>query len=327
MVQSGDFKKIKLWVDDRLGGVPRYVLSFDDRETMLIHEEIRKCVGFLLCKRAMADPPKVGGTAFLAGIEDENAGVGFAYAVTARHVIEHVQAESPDDKVLLRLNLVAGGFGFIESKVQDWLFHPNEETVDVAVLPLRTPPEFDAQVYRLNPERIAGPEIIVREGIGPGDEVFIAGLFRNHYGTDRNIPVVRIGSIAAMPEEKVKVKWKDASMDAYLIEARSIGGLSGSPVFVHTGPVRLRDGKVMIAEHRGGIWWLLGLMHGHFNVRVPDIDVAEDGLSSFEVNAGLAIVTPATKIMEVINQKKLLDMRQDIVAKFIRAKAAEPDSR
>jgi len=66
-------------------------------------------------------------------------------------------------------------------------------------------------------------------------------------------------------------------------------------------------------------------MHGHFNVRVPDVDVVEDGLSSYEVNTGLAIVIPITKIMEVINQKKLLEKRQEIIAKLTRDKAAEPD--
>ncbi len=60
-------------------------------------------------------------------------------------------------------------------------------------------------------------------------------------------------------------------------------------------------------------------------MRVPDVDVVEDGLSSYEVNTGLAIVIPITKIMEVINQKKLLEKRQEIIAKLTRDKAAEPD--
>ena len=54
-------------------------------------------------------------------------------------------------------------------------------------------------------------------------------------GRDRNFPIVRTGHIAMMPDEKIpKVKIGDweGNADAYLIESRSIGGWSGSPVFV-----------------------------------------------------------------------------------------------
>lgn len=64
-----------------------------------------------------------------------------------------------------------------------------------------------------------------------GDEVFFSGLFYPHSGTRRNIPIVRIGNVAALLEEPV-LNRNGVPMDLYLMESRSIGGLSGSPVFV-----------------------------------------------------------------------------------------------
>ena len=46
------------------------------------------------------------------------------------------------------------------------------------------------------------------------------------------MPILRMGNLAAYPQERVQVE--GVEMDAYLIEARSIGGLSGSPVFYHS---------------------------------------------------------------------------------------------
>jgi len=40
------------------------------------------------------------------------------------------------------------------------------------------------------------------------------------------------GNIAAMPEELIEVR-DFGMMQAYLVESRSLGGISGSPVFVH----------------------------------------------------------------------------------------------
>ena len=73
-------------------------------------------------------------------------------------------------------------------------------------------------------------KVIKENEIEVGEEVFVTGLFSHHHGQSKNIPIVRVGNISAMPEEKIQTK--EHLMDAYLIEARSIGGLSGSPVFV-----------------------------------------------------------------------------------------------
>jgi hypothetical protein len=66
------------------------------------------------------------------------------------------------------------------------------------------------------------------EQIGIGNEVAFAGLFVNHHGKKRNEPIVRFGNICGIPSEPVSTKAGD--IEAYLVESRSVGGLSGSPV-------------------------------------------------------------------------------------------------
>jgi hypothetical protein len=39
-----------------------------------------------------------------------------------------------------------------------------------------------------------------------GDEVIISGLFRHHVGTKRNIPIIRVGNLSALDEEKITTR-------------------------------------------------------------------------------------------------------------------------
>jgi hypothetical protein len=146
-------------------------------------------------------------------------------------------------------------------------------------------------------------EAMSANAVGPGDEVFITGLFRHHHGQQRKIPIVRVGNLAALTEERVVTK-DFGPIDAYLIEARSIGGLSGSPVFPNLGVVRFINGVVKHAT-TGPIQLLLGLIHGHFDTQDSNIDeAAEDSdksLSNAKVNTGIAIVTPITKVIQAMN--------------------------
>jgi hypothetical protein len=208
------------------------------------------------------------------------------------------------------MNLKKGGADFISAKISEWMFHPTEPNVDVAVLPFAPSREFDYLAYPIT-------SIIDKNNtqqIGIGDEVFVTGLFTKHSGVSKNIPIVRLGHVVAMPEEPVEVK--EGSIEAYLIEARSFGGLSGSPVFVHLGLVRYINGLVKTLQGSGFIFYLLGIIRGHWNWTEEDYDSVPDvEMNSEAVNIGIAIVTPASKILEVIDQPKLLEIkRQDMAA-------------
>ena len=132
----------------------------------------------------------------------------------------------------------------------------------------------------------------------PGDDVFLTGLFANHLGRDRNLPIVRCGNLAAMPEEPVATEV--GPMEAFLIEARSIGGLSGSPCFVSLGQYRL-IGRELQPQNQLATF-LLGMVHGHWDAKGGDI-VPTSVDEQETINKGIAIVIPAHHILETIRQE------------------------
>ena len=61
----------------------------------------------------------------------------------------------------------------------------------------------------------ATQEIIDARGIGPGDDLVVMGLFASHVGRRRNLPIVRTGNIASMPQEPLVDPNTGQSYDAY----------------------------------------------------------------------------------------------------------------
>jgi len=295
---------LEVFADYRIGGEPRYYVADNKDVLMQVPDEVRKCVLFICCQSP--DRLELLGTAFLVAEPIENTDYIFPYIVTAKHLIEDVRRYGIDEKVYLRVNQRDGNFRFIATDIKSWIFHPDDPFVDVAVLPLVLPAELD---YRAFP--IAGAVTkgrIPNLGIGVGDEIFLVGLFIYHAGTGKNIPIIRVGNIAAMPEEPVQTA--KGLMDAYLIEVRSIGGLSGSPVFVHLPPVRFHEDRPKFLQR--DYFYLLGLIYGHYwdlPESASDATLGEDALKE-TINTGIAIVIPASKIIEIINQPELNQLKE-----------------
>lgn len=299
---------------------------------MIVPDEIRKCVVFVGYRLPNGEM-SLQGTAFftIRQIDITGFDVGFVHLVTAAHVIQNIsKKDNFDGAILLRANMKDGTASIIETDVNAWRFHPTETEVDVAVLPFAGPltEMTDAKVIPYS--MFFNDEIREREVIGLGDEVFLTGLFVNHYGRQRNIPIVRAGNIAALPEEKVYSRF--GIFDAYLIEARSIGGLSGSPVFLHLGFDRKfeKDKLLMGTGQRLGTYFLLGLMHGHYKAPLPSDDqlaLTDAALLEEEaVNMGIAIVVPSEKILETLEQPMIREQENMIEKRDREQMAAIPDS-
>lgn len=289
-------------------------------ELMQVPDEIRDSVVFLYSQQDLG--PAAMGTAFFVAITagDESQpltpGVdGHPYLVTARHVIDGIRDYGTDGKVHVRVNLRDGGIAFVETEADEWRsLSDGADLVDIAVLPWGSTPQLlDYKVIPVVPMFVTD-ELITQDNIGLGDDLFMTGLFVNHFGERRNIPIVRMGNIATMPGEPVATDL--GSMTAYLIESRSVGGLSGSPVFVEVDPLRSvtvdpLGGTVRASTARlSRRFYLLGLVHGHWDAQFA----AGDGASVPDplVNMGVAIVVPTQKIMEVLNMPKLVrERRQD----------------
>jgi hypothetical protein len=262
---------------------------------MQVPDTIRKCVCFLFFKKE--GESRLAGTAFFLGGPLEpitSPGVvGWGGTVTARHVIDGIMGTSDDGKVYMRLNRLDGRIATAETEAADWATHREGQTVDVAAFPfLPDNRVFDHLIYPS--DHILTTDLIDEEAVGVGDEVFLAGLFANHAGIEQNIPIVRVGNIAAMLGEEVQTKL--GPMEAYLIEARSMGGLSGSPVFVNLGSVRQTPNLPPFTMGRNTLY-LLGVMHGHW-------DTAMDALGNETVNMGIAIVPPISKAVDILSERE-----------------------
>lgn len=244
--------------------------------------EIRKSVVFVGFEKH--DGTRLfAGSAFLIRYEGAHPRVAPVFLVTARHVIDKIRGLGLEE-VLVRYNSKGGQAVWEAYRINQWQVHPSARDLDVAFLHLGdAPPDVDHLTVPTG--MFAHGAVLAQHGVIAGDEVFMVGLFYRHVGRDRNIPIVRVGNIACLDEEKVATK-ELGLIDAYLVEARSTGGLSGSPVFMDLHRPRM-DGRRNGQSDRGIV--VLGLVHGHY-------DVEDDVTRAEPVNAGIALIVPAKSI-------------------------------
>lgn len=233
---------------------------------------------------------------------------GYLYFVTALHVARDLAHR--DVYVLANRKDGNGTTEVLASDPPLWYMHPTDPTCDVAVC--RMAFNKEAEVLPIPISELLTSQLIEQFSIGIGDEVFATGFFSEAPNTTKNIPILRHGNIAMMPGEQIQTELGYA--DVLLVEARSIGGLSGSPVFVRpTGKIPVQEegtGQIEAVLGLRDKIKLLGLMHGHWDVKESELNcptINQDRKRG--VNYGVAIVTPAAKIIETLNRKELLDER------------------
>jgi hypothetical protein len=304
----------ELYCDTRLGGVKRWYIGRPEEADMRIPDEMRKCVVFV-GYRNREGVHCFAGTAFFVSRELIGLQKSFMYVVTAKHVIDKIRDKNCD-KVCLRTNFSDGKARWVDTDIGHWIYHPDEsQVVDIAAYPAALAPSMDHLTIPLS--NFVTDEIL-KKHVGIGSEIFMAGLFANHHGQQRNIPIVRVGNIIAMPEEQVETSL--GFMDAYLIEARSLGGISGSPVFATVRGFQTTETELGVSIGHADAFHLMGLMHGHWDLK-DDIDAdavsTEDISGKKNVNMGIAIVVPSSKLLEVIRQP-MQRKREDEVEKDLR---------
>lgn len=313
-----------LYRDSRFGEKDRWVYG-DPRDAMKMPDDHKQCLGFIVSKKLTGkiEVENYEGTAFFISIPSNLKGKRFYYLVTAKHVLfdEGGKLISP---LYLRLNTKDGGRADILID-GTWEFSENDN-IDVAVMGIAPPSteHFDWKHCHYHPsgsdmgkenarDNVFADQVAINEWqIGLGDELRVVGLFSKRTGNKRNIPIVRSGIISAMPEEpieaeimkygkKVKVKF-----NAYLGEIRSIGGLSGSPVFVaieHFRKPRKENEERPLIMGVGYRIFLLGLIRGHWHYekQTSFITGAAHKLKDIEqVNMGMALITPIQDVLDVL---------------------------
>ena len=226
------------------------------------------------------------------------------YLVTAKHVAEKLE----DCPFVIGFNSKDGKKAVMDADDVRWYYHPTEpKAVDAAVTPFGTAQYESLDLELIAEHQFATPDVIKESCIGIGDEIVAIGLFTRFSGAHQHFPIVRTGNLAMLPAERIPVKGFDP-MEAYLVEGRSIGGLSGSPVWVRqTVNFGMKDDKGKFFPFSGlGHGYFLGLLHGHWEV--PATFENTEGAEA--VNMGVSIVVPARKILEVINHPELVAMRK-----------------
>lgn len=268
-----------------------------------VPDTVLKSVGFL-CEVTYTDGAGVVdadpiGTGFFVTVRSPGGRYWFFF-VTAAHVAESLKGKS----AYVLVNKKEGGAKSVNEIDGAWWLHPTDKSCDVAIVLCRIASDLDVVCI---PQTLFATDKNIQElGIGVGDEVFMAGLFTLAPGEGENLPIVRHGNIAMMPNQQIQTDRGFA--DVYLVEARSTGGMSGSPVFVReTIHLPLDADKPDLVMRGLGRMYFLGLMLGHWDIKESELnDYAINHDRTHGVNIGIGIVVPAYKILETILQPDIV---------------------
>jgi hypothetical protein len=246
------------------------------------------------------------------------------FLITADHILDSIKE---DGEFSVRLNRHSGDCRTVTIKKTP-IFRHSDKRNDIAIFFFTFDPTiYDHKCFLL----LRDHHIKQLEKYSPciGDEVVSIGLYTTHYGITKNVPVVRVGNISMMPNEPI---WgKRGFIEGYLIESRSIAGLSGSPVLLSPPPVRQHDGKI---QHlMGPLLVPIGLCLGYHKVQsaedqipVPKFQGEEPGtsLSADERNTGLAVVVPFARILEMVESEEMRENMRKDTESFVRSAGFQP---
>jgi hypothetical protein len=290
---------------------------------MLVEEFYRENVGYLVAQVWDEDRndwmSRPEGTVFFIQLSTPGLFGFIYYAVTCRHVIEGIRDGGSGYRktVFIRVNDLKGEAQDVPFMVDDWIL--GKET-DVAVIRIHFGPSL---VWWAYPMYNGGAE-----KLKPGHDVFFVGLFAPLPGDGSVQAIVRSGKVAR-PSTKVSVTLNPYSgesviVDAYVVEANSWGGESGSPVFVYEQKYVPAEPPLQTIADNPEIWAreernrekivgrvepkLLGLLHGHFLIK-RTVMRGQTEIGGVDVNSGIAVVIPAEGIRATLMDERLVEDR------------------
>ncbi len=329
--------------------LPRRALG--DRWKMKIMPQFIDCVAFI-CARGSTDKNSPGGTAFFMEVEDESdPSQKWTYLVTTLHSLDEIRGRD----VYVRVNTLPVvnsrvGFKDLLTRKDDWVPHWSADVAAILMtqdltsfscqripieLCVRADYRMDLDAFEKKGNTLLGKALkaTYKNGIpvDVGDELFFPGLFVQSAGKNRNLPIVRFGSISRMPgDELVRIESSHSSKQirAYLAESLSWGGHSGSPVFwLHEynfsalikaelwqeqSQIVLTPSpppqKVEVKVATGWVIGFLGLISAHFDIEAK-AKKFDDVITA--INAGIAAITPAENIRELLMSDEMKDDRRN----------------
>ena len=301
---------------------------------VFLDERLRECVSFLYVDDLTDDGQIVKtpiGTGFFIlkslAKEDEvetatsidNSHDCFAsYLITAAHVVKKCVEENWNP-LYVRINKKDGTYWDQPTDPVSWTRHDED---DVALIELGDIPNLTKETVSLRAlgfPNLATDEYMASIPVTAGYEVFFLGLFAGHPGKGHAQPIIRFGNIALMRHDKIDSYLSNdpdaeaVELDAYLVEARSWGGQSGSPALFYYPPLQPSSSPLWVRFQTPIV---LGLVHGQYERDAQQI--ANKALAS----AGIAMVIPASKIRQIIMRQDLQDQRAKDLKK---AKGVRPE--
>jgi hypothetical protein len=246
-----------------------------------------------------------GGTGFLVAIPyQNNASMGHIYGVTNAHV-----ALGASRSGVLRFNTLNGGTDIFETQEEEW--HSIPGLYDIAVLPINF---LRPGVHRVEPIIISpsypgsfylGDEDIEAHDVNAGDDVFMVGRFIDNDGSVTNQPSLRFGNISILSANvHHPLGYTGRSV---ILDMRSRGGYSGSPVFIYRthGSIFAREQSIVSGGH---FMKLLGIHWWQYPERW---EMREQSVVS---PSGMTAIHPTSAIWDVLNLPELSEKRAALEA-------------
>jgi hypothetical protein len=250
------------------------------------------------------------GTGSVIGRPIEGTRFYHLYGVTNGHVA-HKNGAS-----IIRINTKNGKTRRLEYQLDDWQFIPHQD--DIAIVDITDDLIDGDEIAFIGEREFISEKNLELYEIGPGDDVFMMGLFSEAHGGKRNIPVVRFGNIAMIANNNALIE-EDPDLPrrpCHLTDMRSKAGFSGSPVFVYRIPEMDLDrppGMPLPLKPRPKVMGLLGVHCGQFweRTKVYKTPIGKNEGLGDPINEGDAlyiqgamnIVIPAWRVTEVLNLK------------------------
>lgn len=270
---------------------------------------IKKTVVYLFSEEAKAQSlisVNPLGTGFFVAVP-AGEGRSWIYFVTAKHVLERNSGKYRKN-ILCRVNLKdcnrdssRVGFEFLRFPILDtegnilWIVHSNP-AVDIAVIQEFPNPQT-YEIQAIPTKAFVTQEIVQRDRIVEGQELFFPCFTPEVPQHRRNNPVIRFGRIALISTEDFVTQKGSARF--YLAECFPFGGNSGSPVFFRQ---RTAEGEA---------YALLGIMIGHYYAREPVIRETQSSLMVPQ-HMGIAAIMPVDYLLDILNSDAVRRERSEM---------------
>lgn len=310
------------------GETPYLYLGSALGDDVRINTGILNCVCFLgvYATRNGQGEFEVAGTGFFVAVGDHLGKKNATYyLVTAKHV---ALAGIGKGGLHARINRKDGTFQYVPLRDlnAEWVMS-DEADVAAMVFALQGARDDHLDYTLIHQEEFATDEWLSATRIEPSDAIAVTGLFVPHKGEGQNQPIIRGGSIAAMPNPNEPLVATSKTLEiiapAYLLELHSSGGLSGSPVLVMTEPHRATDGTI---RQRTEGTKLLALIGGHWHLELPFKMRKEVREQFSELNRGIALGTPIQALSRLLAREDVVQDRTNRWAAKARQRGAVLDT-